>query len=344
MLKKCVYSDRDSINANNNIGYAAMNINSVINGNNSYGNQDVKLKQNLNISSTSLDNSNGIQERRNSAVSTGSASQYLTGYSQKYRQRCDSYGGQSTHGHSTSFNNNNIDNSTDNSMHSPNYYQHQQIPHLHYKSHADKVAYVTKAVANAAAANNNNNNSVSNSSTSSMMPSPKYGRLRPLTVDTNTNESYYYPPSGSANHQHRTHFQQFYTQQHSHQHRHSPYTVHRGQVTPTTSRNMSIHSQIDVNTGNTDDEDDIAGQYATLLTLSDQNKFSPSHQDIDSQDTETHYSEVLAPKQSAPSPLIDRSQIQSTSKDADIPAKSQGLGGYWTTNENMERIWCSSNR
>lgn len=336
MLKKCVNSDRE-INANNNMGYAAMN------GNKNYGSHDLKMKPNLNVSSTSLDNGNGIQERRNSAVSTGSVSQYLTGYSQKYRQRCDSYGGQSTHGHSTSVINNNIENSNDNSMHSPNYYQHQQIPHLHYKSHADKVAYVTKAVANAAAANNtnNNNNSVSSSSTSSMMSSPKYGRLRPLTVDTNTNESYYYPPSGSANHQHRTHFQQFYTQQHSHQHRHSPYTVYRGQVTPTTSRNVSIHSQIDLNAGNTDDEDDITGQYATLLTLSDQKKFSPSHQDIDSQETETHYSEVLGPKRSAPSPLIDRSQIQSTSKDPDLPAKSQGLGGYWTTNENMERIWCS---
>lgn len=298
------------------------------------GHHDIKLKPNLNISSTSLDN--GMPERRNSAVSTGSASQYLM--ASKSRPRCDSYGGQSTsiHNHSTTANiNNNNNNINDKLHHSPTFYQQQPIPHLHYKSHADKVVYLTNAVANAAAANNNNN-----SLNGSMVSSPKYGRLRPLTVDTSINESYYYPPSGSANHQHRSHFQQYYTQQHSHQHRHSPYTTNRGHITPTIVKNTQMNIEIE----NTDDEDDIAGQYATLLTLSDQTKSKPSQHDIDSQETDTHYTEILCRKPSAPSPSIDRSQYQSSSKEADLPPKSQGLGGYWTTNENNERIWCSDNR
>lgn len=327
-------TSRDDINQNNNLGYAT--INNVINGNKNHSN-DMKSKQHLNVSSISLENNNIVPERRNSAVSTGSASQYLATNASKSRPRCDSYGGQS----------NNVQNyastasiKSDKMMHSPTYaYQQQvQIPHLHYKSHADKVAYVTNAVANAAnaaasanPANNNNGNS---------MASPKYGRLKPLTVDTSISESFYYPPSGSANHHHQSHFQQHYTQ-HQHQHRHSPYSTSRTHLTPTKVKHTSSqHLHINTKPAISDDDDeDIAGQYATLLTLSDQPKSGSAHQDIENQDTDTHYTEILCRKPSAPLPLTERNHFQT--KDANMTTKNQGLGGYWTTNENNERVWLS---
>ncbi|XP_031626771.1 hybrid signal transduction histidine kinase M [Contarinia nasturtii] len=325
-------NSRDDINLNNNLGYAT--INNVINGSKNHRN-DIKSKQHLNVSSISLENNNIMSERRNSAVSTGSASQYLAANALKSRPRCDSYGGQTS----------NVQNyatatttKSDKMLHSPTYaYQQQvQIPHLHYKSHADKIAYVTNAVANAAPNANPNANNNGNA-----MASPKYGRLKPLTVDTGSiNESYYYPPSGSANHQHRSHFQQHYTQ-HQHQHRHSPYTTSRAHLTPTKVKHTpSQHLHINTKPPISDDEeDDIAGQYATLLTLSDQLKPGSVHQDIENQDTDTHYTEILCRKPSAPLPLTERNQFQT--KDVNVVTKSQGLGGYWTTNENNERVWLS---
>lgn len=83
-----------------------------------------------------------------------------------------------------------------------------------------------------------------------------------------------------------------------------------------------------------DDDDYIAGQYATLLTLSEQ----PNH--VDNLDNDTHYTEILCRKQSAPLPSTNDSD-QMIAKDVDLLQKNQGLGGYWTTNENNERIWCS---
>lgn len=320
-------TNRDDINLNNNYGYATLN--NVINGNKN----DLKLKQNLNVSSLSLENNNIITpERRNSAVSTGSATQYLASNSSKMRPRCDSYGGQSSVQNYTT-----ASISSEKLMHSPTYSYQQQIPipHLHYKSHADKVAYVTNAVANAAA---NATPLISLNNNGNAMPSPKYGRLKPLTVDTSINESYYYPPSGSANHQHRTHFQQPHYTQHQHQHRHSPYTTSRSHLTPTKVKHSISHLHVTTKPAISDDEDDIAGQYATLLTLSEQPKHS-MHQDTDNQESDTHYSEILCRKPSAPLPLTERNHFQA--KDSNGATKSQGLGGYWTTNENNERVWLS---
>lgn len=340
-------TSRDDINHNTNMGYATLN--NVINGSKNHSN-DIKLKQHLTVSSISLENNNLMPERRNSAISTGSASQYLASHLSKARPRCDSYSGQTSNIQSyantvitpttTTINNDKI-------HHSPTYsYQHQvQIPHLHYKSHADKIAYVTNAVANAAPANNM---SISNNNGNSLA-SPKYGRLKPLTVDTSINESYYYPPSGSVNHQHRSQFQQHYTQQHQHQHqhqhRHSPYTTGRTHLTPAKVKHSSSHQHIPTNTNTntstlaSDDEDDIAGQYATLLTLSDQSKQSSLHQDTENLETETHYTEILCRKPSAPLPLTERNHFHA--KDVNVATKNQGLGGHWATNENNERVWLS---
>lgn len=337
-------TNNDDINHNNNLAYAPMN--NVINGNKTHSN-DNKLKQpNLNVSSISLENNNVIPERRNSAVSTGSASQYLASNAavKSSRPRCDSYNGPTTTIH-------NYPASTSGSsdkvlLHSPTYsYQQQvQIPHLHYKSHADKIAYVTNAVSNAAPANNLN----SSNSNANAMASPKYGRLKPLTVDTGINESYYYPPSGSANHQHRSHFQQHYTQQpphQHHQHRHSPYTTTRApHLTPTkvkhsVSSTSSHHHAASTKALASDDEDDIAGQYATLLTVSDQPKPSAAHPENELLESDTHYTEILCRKPSAPLPLTERNHFQA--KEPNVVSKSQGLGGYWTTNEKNERVWLS---
>lgn len=324
-------TNREDINLNNNLGYTTSN--NVINSGKIHNN-DIKSKQHLNVSSISLENNNVMPERRNSAVSTGSASQYLAANVSKSRPRCDSYSGQtSVQSYVTAATSN-----SDKMMHSPNYtYQQQvQIPHLHYKSHADKIAYVTNAVANAApnamSANNVNSNG-------NLVASPKYGRLKPLTVDTSINESYYYPPSGSANHQHRTHFQQQYTQ-HQHQHRHSPYTTSRAHLTPTKVKHSSPHLHVNTKLPiSDDDEEDIAGQYATLLTLSEQPKSNSLHQDIENQESETHYTEILCRKPSVALPLTERNHFQT--KDLNVTTKSQGLGGYWTTNENNERVWLS---
>lgn len=334
---------RDDANFNNNLVYSTLN--NAINGNKNHGINEMKLKQHLNISSISLENNNIVPERRNSAVSTGSASQYLAANATKVRPRCDSYNGQtsSVQNYATATTSTN-----DNGMlHSPSYpYQQQiQFPHLHYKSHADKIAYVTNAVANAAPANNLN--SSNGNGNGNMMASPKYGRLKPLTVDTSINESYYYPPSGSANHQHRSHFQPQYTQQHQHQyqhqhqHRHSPYTTNRTHLTPTKVKHSTPqHVHANAKTLNSDDEDDIAGQYATLLTLSDQpNKPRSVQHDTENHESETHYTEILCRKPSAPLPLTERNHFQA--KDVNVQIKNVGLGGYWTTNENNERVWLS---
>lgn len=321
----------DDVNLNNNLGYTTSN--NVINGSKIHSN-DMKLKPNLNVSSISLENNNVIPERRNSAVSTGSASQYLASNISKSRPRCDSYSGQtSVQSYATA-----ATSSSDKMMHSPNYtYQQQvQIPHLHYKSHADKIAYVTNAVANAAA------NAVP-AANGNLSASPKYGRLKPLTVDTSISESYYYPPSGSVSHQHRSqHFQQqhSYTQhQHQHQHRHSPYTTSRAHLTPTKVKHSSSHLHVNTKPPISDDEEDIAGQYATLLTLSEQPKQGSLHQDIENQESDTHYTEILCRKPSAPLPLTERNHFQT--KDVNVPMKNQGLGGYWTMNEKNERVWLS---
>lgn len=356
MLKKCQnieqpITTRDDINIhkfnnnNNNIhsnmGFAT--INNVINTSKNHGHSPKKqnLNNNNNNSSSnlSIELSNEMPERRNSAVSAGSASQYLSSNALKSRSRCESYsGGAITPTIACS----NTSGSAEKMMHSPTIvYYPQQFPHLHYSNHADKVFYVTNAVANAAAqaaAANSNSGSLNGNNP---LTSPKYGRLRkPLTVDTNISE-FYYPPSGSSSHQHRALGQpQYYTQQHQHHHRHSPYTTNRMHLTPNRTANVLPSRLTPTMTPGNDDDEDIAGQYATLLSLSEQPKqYLVSPQQVDNLDGDTHYTEILCRKQSAPLPPVDTEQ--KPAKDADLPQKKQGLGGYWTTNENNERVWCS---
>lgn len=339
MLKSCASIEssiiRDDTNINNNIGMSTMchmSLSGNSKNNNSNTNSNIQLKSsNLNTSNSSIEPISNTSERRNSAVSTGSAQYLATNNSTKMRSRCDSYSGQSSG--LQPFTSNTNKNCNEKMLHSPSYYQ-QQFPHLHYKSHADKVVYVTNAVANAAPANNSNSHSPNGNA---MILSPKYGRLRkPLTVDTSVNEAYYYPAASSnGNHQHRASLQQYYTQQHQHFHRHSPYSITRTHSIPSKNKISSSQSPHINPKQISDDEDDIAGQYATLLTLSEPSK--PLKQsECENQDIDTHYTEILyrQPQSS------ERNQFQL--KDAtELTPKIQGLGGYWITNENNERVWYS---
>lgn len=129
--------------------------------------------------------------------------------------------------------------------------------------------------------------------------------------------------------------QQFYTQQQQHFHRHSPYSITRTHSIPSKSKIPSSHSP-QINPKHiSDDEDDIAGQYATLLTLSEPTKpLKPS--ESENQDIDTHYTEILYRHPQS----TERNQSQS--KDVtEQTTKNQGLGGYWITNENNERVWYS---
>lgn len=188
-------------------------------------------------------------ERRNSNISSSSGS---TQYQSKPRSRCDSYGGQSS-----------VSRISPTPSAASGYYQH----HLHYSNHnhlADRIAFVTNAVAAAAA----------EAKSHAIHVSPKHGRFRkPLTVDT-TDQVYYPMSAGSAG------TNLYPAQQHRHSqlpppppppphsyhsqtlHAHSPYlppkTFHM-HVAPSTSDGKPNRDE--------DDDDDIAGQYATLLTL-----------------------------------------------------------------------------
>lgn len=298
-------------NNNNNNNFATMNTVNL--------NQD-----NICSSSSKFTNSNNLNnnnlivpERRNSAISTSSSQQHL---SIKSRPRCDSYSGV---GITTDY----IGGSSSSGKQSPSpsnlgyYHSH----HLHYSNHnhlADKVVYVTNAVVAAAANRENINASLGISS------SPKYGRLRkPLTVDTSGNEPYHHYPNSAG-----------YIQRHSQTSYHSPYPKNTINLTQTNSRSIGNASDDDI-----DDEDDIAGQYATLLTLTNQptdplNYHSQQmHQSpVDIQETETHYSVIMNRN---PTNMVDTESIQLREKEHQ--PKNQGLGGYWITSENNERIWYS---
>lgn len=340
MLKSCANIEsnivHDDMNVNNNIGMSTMchmSLSSNSKNNNNSPNSNIQLKSNLNTSNSSIEPISNVSERRNSAVSTGSAQYLATSNPTKMRSRCDSYSGQSSG--IQPFTSNTNKNCNEKILHSPSYYQ-QQFPHLHYKSHADKVVYVTNAVANAAPANNNNININSHSPNgNAMILSPKYGRLRkPLTVDTSINESYYYPaPNSNGNHQHRASLQQFYTQQQQHFHRHSPYSIIRTHSIPSKNKIPSSQSP-QINPKHiSDDEDDIAGQYATLLTLSEPSKpLKPL--ESENQDIDTHYTEILYRHPQS----TERNQLKDATEQT---TKNQGLGGYWITNENNERVWYS---
>lgn len=327
MLKNCANIEAttgpDDININNNLTFVTMN---SVNNNKIQCNTSIQMKPNLNVSTSSLEHS-AFQppERRNSAVSTSSM-QYLAANTTKARQRCDSYSGSNNGNLCISTNINQL-NGNEKILHSPSYYP-QQFPHLQYKSHADKIAYVTNAVANAAPSNNNTSIHSPNNG-NSVLASPKYGRLRnPLTVDTNIQHDLYaYPAlSSNGNQPNRIPLQPYHNQ---HVHRHSPYLVQRAHSIPNKLKSPPTHSQLTPKMYS-DDEDDIAGQYATLLTLSETPK-QPSSE-ADCQDADTHYTEILYRQ-----PSIERRKLQAT--DVEVPPRSHGLGGYWTTNENNERVW-----
>lgn len=326
MLRNCanieVNAGADDINANNSTSYATLN---SVNNNKTQCNTNIPMRTSLNVSTTSLEH-NTIQqpERRNSAVSTSSM-QYLAANATKARQRCDSYSGPNNTNLGILTNSNQL-NGNDKMLHSPSYYP-QKFPHLHYKSHADKIAYVTNAVSNAAPSNNN---VIHSPNGNPMLASPKYGRLRnPLTVDTNMHDTFVYPALDSNGSQlHRVPLQPYHSQ---HAHRHSPYSVQRAHSIPSKIKALPTQSQLTPKTYS-DDDDDIAGQYATLLTLSEPTKPPPT--ETDGHEVDTHYSEILYRQ-----PSIERRRLQAT--DVEVPSRSQGLGGYWTTNENNERIWCS---
>lgn len=275
-----------------------------------------------------------MPERRNSTISNSSSQL-------KVRTRCDSYSGMSS---CTAQSNGNLSPST---MAGGSYYMPQ---HLHYTNHnhlAEKVVYVTNAVAAAAAEAKNSANA----------SSPKYGRLRnPLTVDTS--DKYHYPSAGSAgtiSYQQRQSQPPPLSYQHQTMHGHSPYLnkLNFTRNNFTSKSSPSIGHTSDDNGDANDDDDDIAGQYATLLTLTQQpsvhneysypitnnnnNNSTMAADGADSPEPETHYS-VIKKLSSAPPP----SESATANADTyDHLPKHQGLGGYWTTSENNERIWCS---
>lgn len=312
----------DELGVNNNLAFATLN---SVNNNNKTQNTNIQLKASLNVSTSSLERS-AFQppERRNSVVSTSSM-QYLAANATKARQRCDSYSGPNNGNACPPANANQL-NGNDKMPHSPSYYPQQQFPHLQYKSHADKIAYVTNAVANAAPANITS--AMHSPNGNAPLASPKYGRLRnPLTVDTTVHDPYAYPALGSAGNQpQRIPLQPYHGQ---HVHRHSPYSIQRTHSVPNKLKVAPAHAQLTPKMYS-DEEDDIAGQYATLLTLSDKPTRPPS--EPDGQDNDTHYTEILYRQ-----PSIERRRLQAS--DVEVPPRSQGLGGCWTTNENNERVW-----
>lgn len=250
------YSKFSQSNINNN----SVNFNTLNNNNNSLSGG--KFSSNNNFNNHNINNGN---ERRNSTISNSSGS---TQYQTKPRSRCDSYGGQS-----------NITRiSSPTPSNNSGYYQQ----HLHYSNHnhlADRIAFVTNAVSAAAA-------EAKHQAGSHHHVSPKHGRFRkPLTVDT-TDQPYYPMSASSAG-------ANVYTihQQHNRQHSqlpppppppphsyhaqtstlqgHSPYLPPKSfhMRTPSTSDGKSSLAN------NDDDDDDLAGEYATLSTL------SPTHND-----------------------------------------------------------------
>lgn len=332
MLKKRPNTEvQDEINMNYN-KYNNTNINSNTVSNYSPNNNNINLNHS-NISGGSKfsnanninNNNNGNQmERRNSTISSGSSSQQT---SYKPRSRCDSYSGigidYSSHSGKLS-----PSNAT------PPYYTIH--PTAIYSSHnhlADKVAYVTNAVAAAAAAAAANFSGASTSDIQiiqKMTVSPKYGRLRnPLTVDTNSNH---------------IHIVQQVSQTQKLSSVHSP---HQNRFYLAHNVPQTMHLDDD------SDDDDIAGQYATLLTVtSPSTDYNSSHKQLaghqqqstlsrhpsmSAPDNEPQYSVIMSRGSRASNKNLDNE----TQLDNEIVPQSQGLGGYWMTLENNERVWCT---
>lgn len=171
------------------------------------------------------------------------------------------------------------------------------------------MVYLTNAVSNAAAAAN-----------SSALASPKYGRLKkPLSVDTSSAELHHYvgympqPQTKAAQYQHG---QQF-----------SP----REFATGSSLGNMVVLDD-------DDDDDDLAGQYATLMTLNNQpmdyiyQPMQPAPM-TPSYEAGSHYS-IIGERSSL-------REARTSGEQEGEQIQSQGLGGYWITLDNNEKIWCS---
>lgn len=184
------------------------------------------------------------------------------------------------------------------------------MSYLHYNSHsqlADKVVYVTNAVSNAAAAAN------------SIALVSKYGRPKTsLSVDTATGDDMLRYGDYMAQPQQKI------GQQYPHAH---------GQYSPQDFPANSKLPPDDID----DDDDDLAGQYATLMINTQQMDYlyqpmQPAPMTPGGYEPDSHYS-IIGERSSM--------REKRVSGDSGELVQSQGLGGYWITLDNNERIWCS---
>lgn len=311
MLKKRPNAEvQEEININMN--YNKYNNTNISNNNNNYSPNNNNININLGTSkfTSTSSNSNSQMERRNSTISN-SSSQLQASY--KPRSRCDSYSG-------VGFDYNSHSGKMSPST-SSNPYYNTQIYGTH--SHiADKVMYVTNAVAAAAAAAAA---AASSQHVQEPIASPRYGRLRkPLTVDTNSNILQAVQPvsqTPKSTSSHSPHRNRFFIAQ-----------------------NINEHIHMD-----DDSDDDIAGQYATLLTVTKPSmEYHNGHKHQHSQlsrhpsmstndpDNEPQYSVIMSrSSRSSIKNLDNESQLEN-----EVVPQSQGLGGYWMILDNNERIWC----
>lgn len=293
------------------MNFASSTNNNLIHGNISNSKYTTNSNQNHNNNFHSNNGNHLVPERRNSVISN-SSSQHLAS-SQRSRSRCDSYSGA---GASSEYGNN----STGKQSPSPSSVSSYYHSHLHFSGHnqlADKVMYLTNAVSNAAAA----------AASTSAMHSPKYNRLKnQLSVDT----------SGGSE---ILHYNDYMAQP---QMKMGQYQQQQYSPRPSSSAS-GLTVAID---DDDDDDDDLAGQYATLMSISGQSPMDYIYQPM-----------MPAPLSAAPltptsafepgshySVIGERSSMRekrSTGECDGEHMQSQGLGGYWMTLDNNERIWCS---
>lgn len=174
--------------------------------------------------------------------------------------------------------------------------------------------YLTNAVSNAAAA----------AASSNAMQSPKYGRLKnQLSVDTSGGSEILHYCDYMAQPQLKI----GKYQQHSQLFAARPSSSASGMV-------VAIDDD-------DDDDDDLAGQYATLMSVSGQLPMEYIYQPM--QPAPMTPTSVYEPG-SHYSVIGERSSMRekrSTGERDGEQVQSQGLGGYWITLDNNERIWCS---
>lgn len=197
--------------------------------------------------------------------------------------------------------------------------------------------YLTNAVSNAAAA------AAAAATTSNIMHSPKYNRMKnQLTIDITTSAS------GSEILNYADYMAQpqmkigQYQQQQQQQSKYSP--------RPSSSASgmtMGDGADIDADIDNMIDDiddDDLAGQYATLMSVTGKSPMDYIYQPMmpaplppmtptSTFEPDSHYS-VIGERSSM------REKRSTGEQDGD-QMTSQGLGGYWMTLDNNERIWCA---